>query len=283
MGIFDDIVDPIKGAFQSIVKGVEIPIHVVESLFGQVIHFTEELIHEFLNMIEDLRNLFNASNIETIFITPFKDAALDTVGDVRKLYALIVQASAPVADGVKDDLMVPINAVYSTMKSGMMDMTSKLGDLLAKIEEEGQKVAHSIWSDFNRVKASLEAFPVELGILKRKIVEEFKAVTADAFGVLPDVPEMLEHAGASAFHVVKKRGEVIGADFTNFEASAKKRFENENAVIDLFYIVMIGAVLVALVSIFMITKSMALIMTIVIMILVALVLHVVVEFILGEV
>ena len=76
MGVFDDIVDPIKGAFQSIVKGVEIPIHVIESLFGKVIHFTEELIHQFLSMIEDLRNLFNASNIEILFLAPFKNAAV---------------------------------------------------------------------------------------------------------------------------------------------------------------------------------------------------------------
>lgn len=281
MTIFDDIVGPIKDALSNLVSTVEKPIKIAVSLFGKVITFTRELIESFLKMIEDLRTMFNARNIEQLFLSPFKKAALDTMEDVDALYKLIIQASGPSTDGVKDELMIPLNAMYIKMKSGMGFMTSAMGDLLTKLEQEGQRVAHSIYSDFNRVKASLESFPVEIGILKQKIGEEFQAVTSHAFSVLPDIPSMVETAGADAFHAVKKSGQVVGADFTNFEASTKRRFENENTAIDLFYMVLIGGILIALVSIFMITKSVALLINILIMVVIALVVYSVVEIALG--
>lgn len=281
MTIFDDVVDPIKDAFKSIVKGVEAPIHVVESLFGTVIHMTEEFIQEVLSMIEDMRTFFNASNVEKMFFSPFKAAAMSVIGDVDKLYNLVIQASPPSAEGIKDDLMVTLNAAYTKMKSGMTSMVGQLGKLVTKLQQEGARVAHSIMEDFNRVKALLETFPTEIGILKRKILEEIKVIGEDAFSVLPDIPDMIEKEGANVFHAVQRKGEVIGADFTNFEASVKNRFTNENAAIDLFYLVIIGGIIAMLVSVFMVTKSTFLIMTIVLTILIALVIYAVVEFVLG--
>jgi hypothetical protein len=283
MGIFDDIVSPVKNALDNIVRGVEVPIDKVESIFGEVIRFTDQLVKDFLNMIEDLRTLFNATNVEIMFVSPFKEAALTAIGDVKKLYALIIQASAPLADGVKDDLMIPINAVYSRMRSGMRDMTMEIGKLLEGIEREGQRVSHNIYSDFNRVKASLEAFPIEISMLKNKIERQFKVVAEDAFNVLPDVPEMLEKEGANAFHAVKTSGQVISTDLTGFESALKRRFDNENAVLDFFYIVVLSAILVALVSVFMITKSISLIINIIIMILVAIILYILLEVFLGAI
>lgn len=283
MGIFEDIVSPVENAFKSIVKGVEVPIHVIESIFGTVIKVTEEFITSVLNMIEDLRNLFNASNVEILFLSPFKDAALSVVGSVDKLYNLITQASAPTAEGVKEELMVPINAVYSKMKSGMNDMVGKLGNLLTRLQTEGQRVMHSIMEDFHRIKALLETFPVEIGILKRKIASEIKVVGADAFSIVQDIPEMIERDGANAFHAVKKKGDVVGADFTNFESSLKRRFTNENAALDLFYLVLIGGIIAVFIAIFMVTKSIALIVNILVIVLIALVLYGVTEFLLGVV
>lgn len=279
MGIFGDIIAPVK----DLINGLEKPIHTVESIFGTIINMTEQVISDIRDMITDMENLFNAHNIETMFLYPFKDAALAAVKDVDTLYKLISSVSSPVVDGVEDTLMVPIKATYAMMRSGMRLMLTTLGTVMTKMEHDLQDATHVIQGDFARLKAVVQSIPVEITILGRKIGQELKVVAEDAFSVLPEIPDMLEKAGNTAFSVVRKTGTIVETDFSAVESSIKKRFDNESAVMDLFYLVVIGGIIAILVSVFMATHSIKIVIIAIIMLIISFIIYTICDLVIGSV
>jgi len=279
MGIFDDIIAPVK----DLINGLQKPIHTVENIFGEVIDMTEQLISSIRDMISDMENLFNAHSVETMFLAPFADAALAAVKDVETLYALISSVSSVVIDGVGDVIMTPIKATYNLMHRSMDAMLNTLGSVMKKMANDASTLTHKIHGDFARLKALIQSIPVEIGILGRKIRTELAVIGEDAFQILPDFPDMLEKDGNIAFSAVKKVGTVVAADFSGLEVSLKRRLDNESAVLDLFYLVVIGGILAVIVSIFMVTHSVKIIIILLVIFVVSLMIFVLSDLIIGSV
>lgn len=277
MGIFDDIIKPVT----DLINGLEKPIHVVESIFGTVINLISDTIADIRNMIEDMRNLFNAANVETLFITPFKDAALTAVKDIDTLYKLISSVSSPVIDGVESDLMIPINAAYSALRAGLKVMLTATATIINRISQDLQDATHVIHGDFQRLKSLVESFPPEIAILSRKIGQELLVVGDDAFDILPEVADMAVSAGNSAFSAVRKAGAVVAADFTSLEASLKRRIDNENAAYELLLIVIVMSVVALLVGIYMLTHSIMLIIIVIVIVIISLLIYAIVDLVIG--
>lgn len=277
MGIFDDIIKPVT----DLINGLEKPIHVVESIFGTVIDMVEETIADIRSMIEDMRNLFNAANVESLFITPFRDAALTAVKDVDTLYKLISSVSSPVIDGVESDIMNTINTAYNTLRNGLKVMLTAMAAIMNRISQDLQNATHVIHGDFQRLKSLIESFPAEIAILSRKIGQELLVVGDDAFDILPEVKDIAISAGNSAFSAVRKAGTVVAADFTSLETSLKKRIDNENAAYDLLIIVIVMSIIALLVGVYMLTHSITLIIIVIIIIIISLLIYTIIDLVIG--
>jgi len=271
------------GPLKDLINGLEKPIQVVEKIFGEVIDMTEELIASIRNMISDMENLFNAHGVEIIFLYPFRDAALAAVKDVETLYRLISSVSSPVIDGVEDIIMTPIKATYSLMRTSMNDMLDTLEAIVTKIKNDMSVISHSIQGDFTRLKSLVDSIPVEITVFARKIQAELTVVGEDAFQILPEFADMAEKTGSTAFSAVKKAGTVVAADFTSLEASLKRRIDNESAVLDLFYLVIIGGILAVIIGIFMVTHSIKIIIILLVIFVISLFIFAICDLILGSV
>lgn len=283
IGIFDDIVSPIKDALQAVVSGVEKPIRTVESIFGEVINFTKEFIQSVVNMIEDMRNLFNARQVETIFLYPFKEAALTALKDIETIYQLMISVGKPSIDGVEETLMAPIDAVYQGLRVSARAVLGSVNNIIVHIKEDLESAGHAIIGDFVRLKALIDSLPVEMKILGRKIRQELSVVGDDAFDMAMPIPEFGVKAGNFAFSEVRKTGTVVAADFSALESGIKRRFANEHAVLDLLYIAIIGGIIAALVTIFMVTHSIKVIVIILIMMVVSILIFAITELLIGDV
>jgi hypothetical protein len=153
---------------------------------------------------------------------------------------------------------------------------------MAGIANGLSSATHVIRGDFARLKAVIESIPTEITILGRKIRSELLVVADDAFHVLPDIPDMLEATGNTAFGAVKRIGAMAAADFTALEAGSKKRLDNEGAVLDLFYVVVIGSIITVIVSIFMMTQSIKIIILLIVIFIISLLIYAICDLVMDS-
>lgn len=279
IGIFDDIVAPLKGLINDIQK----PVDAVESIFGEIVQVTEQFIQQIMSMIESMRNLFNAQGVEVIFLYPFKDAALSALSSIDKLYQLMISVGAPIIEGTESTIMDPIDAVYASMRTAASAVLVTVSNIVTQIKDDFESMGHVIQGDFARLKALIDSMPVEIRILGRKIREELQVIGEDAFSVAMEVPDMSAKTGNLAFSSVRKVGTVVEADFTSLEASLKRRFANENAALDLLYLVIICGIIAVIVGVFMITHSIRVVFVTLIVLIVCLLFYAIIEKVIGEV
>jgi hypothetical protein len=253
-----------------VINGLEKPVEVVEKVFGEVIQITEEIIKSILNMIEEMRNLFNARGVETMFLNPFKEAALSALSSIDKLYQLIVSVGSPMLDGVETDIKTSINDVYASLRNDVSSVLSAVNDIKTRVKEDFEATGYGIQEDFMRLKALTESMPVEISVLTRKVRQELRVVGEDAFSVPLVVSEEAKKVGSHAFASVRKTGAAVRTDFSQLEQKIHTRLENENAMLDLLCVVVVGAVIAAIVSIFFLTRSMRLVVFIVVVLAVSL-------------
>lgn len=255
MGILDGILSPIK----DLISGLTHPIKTVENLFGETIEFTEDIVEGFIDMINEMENLFNASGMETLFIHPFEDAAMEAIGSIDKLFVLISSVSGIRADGLKDELMVPLKGAYDHMKSALSSFKEEMLALIEKIEDEEGELKRGLYHEFTRISSIIEVLPSEISVLSKRIEEGFKVEAGKAFAIIPEFGELAEKEGARAFGVVKRVGQTAEVDFEAFERDLQTRMKNESDNVDLYYLVAISLVIAIVASVFMLTHSIILV------------------------
>jgi hypothetical protein len=275
MGILDDIVSPIKDA----ISDLTVPVKAAENLFGEVIDFTEDIINEIKNMINELENLFNASSVEVLFLNPFKDAALSAIGSIEKLFTLISSVSGITADGLKDELMVPLQGAYDHMKSALSFFKDEMNSMITEIENGEEELKRGLYHEFTRIASAIEVLPSEISILAKRIERGFKVEAGKAFAIIPEFGEMAEKSGARAFATIKKTGEAAEVDFEEFEQNVKTRMKNESDNVDLYYLLALGLVVAVIAAVFMLTHSLILVQIIMAFIVIVLISYLIFELI----
>lgn len=278
MGIFDDIVNPIKKAIEKPIDVINKGVEEVEHVFGEVVTFSEDLVKEFEQMIRDMEDLFKVKNVEMLFLDTFKNGAFTAISDIEKIATLMSAVSGISTEGLGDDLKASIRDTYSFLKGKLAFMTSELETIMAKIEDDEQGIKRGIYHEFERVKSLAKLLPLEIKILSRKIAEEFKVEGGKAFAVIPEFGEFAEKEGKDAFQNVKKVGTATRESFENLEQSIRKRLAAESAQVDLLPLLIVGLIVLLIVGIFMLTKS-----WIVVKIVAAFIAFVILAFIVSEI
>jgi hypothetical protein len=276
MGIFDDILGPLKDLIGSLTR----PVKVIKKVLGEVVEFTEEIVESFEDMLATLRDLFNESHVETMFLSPFKDAAFTAISSIEKLLALAAKAGEPTTEGIEEILMAPILTSYTVMREALKLMGNAFESFITELNEKTISFPRGIHSEFSRVKSLIGSLPIEIKIVKSKIENEFRVKSNRAFAVLPDFPEVATTLGSNASGGVRSVGSRVAESFENIEHSIHQRLANENAVLDFFIIGIIILVIIVIASVFMITKSFIAIIAIIGIIVISLILLMVMEFLL---
>lgn len=273
MGILDAIISPIKDVINSLEK----PIKTTESIFGEVIDFTEDLIKEIRDMITELTMLFNASKVETLFLSPFKSAALEAIGSVEDLFKILADVSEVSTDGLKDELMTSINATYDHMRKSMFLFKDEMKSMIQQISDDEDTLKRGLYHEFRRIESAIEVIPMEISFLSKKVANEFKVEVNKAFGVIPEFGELAEKETKEVFMKVRRTGTTTRQTFENLEQSIHRRLENEMAQVDLFVILIILLIVFLIASIFFITKSMIVVKIIIYFILLTFVVYLIYE------
>jgi hypothetical protein len=268
-----------------LVNGIQKPIKNVESILGQEIDLTDDIIKSIMEMIEEMRNLFNARKVEVMFLQPFKDAALTALSSIDKLYKLIISTGTTIIDDAKDTVMGPINDLYASLRSALNDVSTSAHDIIVYIEDKLGSTEHYIQGDFMRLKTITSAMKGEVGTLRAKIREELSVVGEDAFSIkmiVPDMASKAAHGARIASLSMKKVGTVVETDFSDIEASLKKRFINEHAALDMLYMVIIVCVIAMLVFVFAVTHSVRVVIIVVIMMVVYFTVYLIIDMIVEK-
>lgn len=269
MGILDDILSPIR----DIINGLEKPIATVERIFGEVINFTKQIIQSFIDMLDTLKDLFNASQVELMFLNPFKDAALTAVGSIEKLLAIASQAGVPTTDGLEDLIVGPIKLTYQAMRNNLGKMISTFGNLISEANARALAIPRGIASEFSRTKTMFASLEVDLKGIGAKIANEFSVASTPIYSVIPDFEDLGNVVTSNISGFVTTTGTSVRDDFTSIEQSVHRRFENENASVDFFYIAIFIMIIAVVGGLFMATRSIIAVIAVLVIIIIAFVFY----------
>jgi hypothetical protein len=251
MGILDSIVSPIK----SVISDLTVPVKSAERLFGEVINFTEDIIKAIKDMISEMESLFNASKVENLFVSPFKEAALVAVGSIDKLFKLMIDVSEISTDGVKELLIDPIRDAYNFMTSSLGVFRNELGNMVNNIEDDLSSLRLGLYHEFRRIDTLVEQLKQETDVISRKIENEFRVEIRKASGDVYEFGTLAGKESENTFAKVRRTGEATRESFENLESSIKRRLAAESAQVDLLYFVLFAMIFLLIAGVFIITQS----------------------------
>jgi len=273
MGLLDSILSPIK----DVIKNLDPPLNLVMKVFGEVIKFTEEIINMIEGMIRDIEDMFNASKVESIFLYPFKEAALVAVGSVEKIFELLKDL-IPSPNGYKEFILSPLEDAYSIAKKS----TKALYDEGLKIIDYIEKKIYSNFSivknHFETVGATLDTFPSELLSIGEKIKRNFEIEVEKLFHIVPEFAGYVKNEADELSHRVENRITTSVESFKGVEDNLKARFLSEHYAIDFFLIIIFVLFLALLGGVYYVTRSMVAIGAILMILIIALFFYVISKF-----
>lgn len=250
MGILDDIISPIK----DVVDTLEKPVKVVENIFGVIIKITKEIVEMILNMVSEIENLFNASQIETIFLSPFKEAALSAVGSVKKLLDLLAPF-APNSEGASELITEPIKDAYLMLKNSMDKVSTEVKLIMERIESESLDLIEGTESKFDSFLLKVQNIPSSINEISNKLKGNFKVETGKIF----EIPSSFNPvAKADAFTSQKKVGNNFSTNVESFDDVKEKitsRFKNEHSALDMMYALIFFVIVGIIGAVYYVTQS----------------------------
>jgi len=272
MGILDDILSPVK----DIINSLEKPVHVVEGIFGEIIKFTKEIIETLIEMIHEIESLFNKSEIETIFLAPFKDAALVAVGSVKLLLDLLAPF-APNTEGSKELIMAPIEDAYSLMKDSFNKVKDEVKIFISEIESESLELVTGTNSKFESFLIKVESIPSSIKQIADKLKDNFKVETGKIFDIESEYNPYTKTGNFITDKKIKQRLTTNVESYANVEEKISARIHNEHAALDTLYLVLFFVIVGMLGVIYYVTRSLLPIVVLLGIIIIAIILYMIFE------
>lgn len=255
MGMFDFIEKP----FHDILNGLEYPIHKVEYLFGKVEKFGEELFDSIIAMLKELRSLFSIQKVEDMFIKPFKTGVVMAISEIDHLIKVLADAGAPKVDGLLEELETPIKDLYAKMKQGLLDLETGIEDVVTRMKEGAIDVITSFHKEVHSALAMLDGFLQDIEDLKDKIKNKVTVLKDDLFEVPQHFTGVAPKTQANTSHSVSPNTNHNVSSFSSITESVNRRTDNEKKALDMAMDFVVILLLVSLLGVFMITKSVPLI------------------------
>lgn len=276
MGFLDDILSPIKSAINTL----EEPVKEVVKLFGEAAQFIEDLINTIKNVITQIENLFNESKIEYMFLHPFKEAALTAIGDLERLTSIALSAGGD-AKNMVDDIMIdietPIIAVTQKLKDSFVDFETITATLIKNIKDEVDNISYGIFTEFDSLKADIEALPSYLDDFGRSIENMFEVRVKRAYKVGIEFDNAVERKVVSTTRDLRSDGEMIYKSLDSFKHSVETRLNAESKSLDLAILVVVALILGSIIGVYLLTKSISATLIVIVMLVVIILISLLVE------
>lgn len=248
MGIFSFALQPLM----DIIHGLEAPVAEVERIFGTVIQITEDIINQLISIVKELDDLFDEAAFEQIFVTPFKTAILTVLNGIESISGLIFMYGQEGFSDVTDVLQSSIQGIYSGIKDGLADMNAAYMYIVNNISPGPTRIIDGSLRDVNRLIDRVEA---DVDLLKQKVKNICQVTYAEATDIKQEFVGFAKGAASSLEGDVNRVGNIIVDDTKDLLHQATNRMKNENAVVDLFILLMIGIILLGIIYLYILTRS----------------------------
>ena len=223
-----------------IIHGLEAPVAEVERIFGTVIQITEDIINQLISIVKELDDLFDEAAFEQILVTPFKTAILTVLNGIESIFSgLIFMYGQEGFSDVTDVLQSSIQGIYSGIKDGLADMNAAYMYIVNNISPGPTRIIDGSLRDVNRLIDRVEA---DVHLLKQKVKNICQVTYAEATDIKQEFVGFAKGAASSLEGDVNRVGNIIVDDTKDLLHQATNRMKNENAVVDLFILLMIGII-----------------------------------------
>lgn len=272
MGILSFILSPLE----DIVKGLTAPVEAIGKIFGVLIKTVEGIIEMIEGLIKDIASLFDISSIEEIFMKPFKTVVLLAISSVEKLFDLI-KDDVPTFGGYKDLIIAPFKEVYDVIGDFMASVKQDLEKIALEIKHYAGDIGTEVFSEVRKLLIHIESIPSHLLQITQKIKN---SMSVESKRLISVVPEFTARVVSAPLSMAKHITTDISADVQKYDdvyQSLEKRFKNEHAIVDLFILLMVFALVAFTGGLFYITKSFTMVSSIIMIVVAAFLVFIVFE------
>lgn len=276
MGFLNDILGPITSA----ISDVENAISEVVKLFGEAARFLEDLIKTILDVVEQIKHLFNLSKIEYLFIHPFKEAALTAISDIKKLTAIALKAGGLGSDilgDITDGAESSIRAVVEKVKDGMSDFEDATSRLIQKIKDEVKDISYDVFEGFHDVFNDIESYPSYLEDFGRAIEKMFKVTTQRAYHTAVEFDNAVEKKMIQTTHDITSFGNRSYQPLDKFKQTIETRIKSESDTLDLLVLIFVGLIIGTIIAVYMLTKSVSTVLYVIVFLVIIMIVVLIVE------